>query len=112
MAVSKRYLHVRSSLGAVLFILGLLSCSQPQRIDCKKLEDTLLKCTPSIAERAPADRRGELYQGRFAAQVQDSITPLCHLHEGRFEDASKINECLAKPSCDAFATCILSLVHD
>ena len=91
--------------------LGTTACAE--KVDCAQMKAKLDQCGAKLVRAAAA---GE--NAAAMAQVSDEminslmgtmLEPLnqqCKDNDGKFSDAKEMNECLAKPNCDEFATCM------
>ncbi len=111
-----RYLLVTSLLATTI---GLASSCAP-KVDCKKLESRLDKCTAELIWALKPDAKANFEKnpqtaeaGKKLAQTVEKLRKSlktdvykpCKQHQGRAKDAAQINKCLKKDSCEAFAQC-------
>lgn len=106
----KKLLYPLAALAAVAMLgAATSSCS---KVDCDKYCNKMTDCFAEItspAGKTPSEQQRKLLKG-LAKTFKATCKADCKKKKGRGRDASKINKCLGKSGCEAFAKCMRPLI--
>jgi hypothetical protein len=91
--------------------LGTAACAQ--KVDCAQMKSKLDQCGAKLVRQVAGGENAaamamvsdDMIQSMMSGLL-DPLNQQCKDNDGKFADAKEMNECLAKPNCDEFATCM------
>jgi len=91
--------------------LGTAACAE--KVDCAQMKTKLDQCGAKLVRQVAAGENAaamaQVSDDMIQSMMSGLLDPLnqqCKDNDGKFADAKQMNECLAKPNCDEFATCM------
>jgi hypothetical protein len=117
-------MRMTSGLLSALGLMAMVAAGCGPKVDCDKLETSLVGCTEALMFRLRPDAQKSLAKAtdpeikkqnealKLRATLKKQVVEECRKHKGRAADAKLINECLKisggktdAESCRKFADC-------